>query len=98
MARFNNINGINVAYTDAENAVADALATAYPTSSFNRHMAKLRSDRNKLLNDTDYFGSSDQTMSDEMKTYRTELRDITNGITTKEEVLAVTFPTKPEGI
>ena len=30
-----------------------------------------------------------------MKTYRQQLRDITNGLTTKEEVEAVVFPTKP---
>ena len=30
-----------------------------------------------------------------MKTYRQELRDITEGLTTKEEVEAVEFPEKP---
>ena len=31
-----------------------------------------------------------------MKKYRQDLRDLTNGLTTKAEVDAVTFPTKPE--
>ena len=30
-----------------------------------------------------------------MKTYRQELRDLTNGLTTVEQVEAVTWPTKP---
>jgi len=55
----------------------------------------LRTKRNKLLAETDYFALSDVTMADNMKTYRQELRDLTNGLDTVEKVNAVTFPTKP---
>lgn len=55
----------------------------------------LRRKRNKLLAETDYLALSDVTMSDEMTTYRQSLRDITNGLTTVDEINAVTFPTKP---
>ena len=55
----------------------------------------LRAKRNKLLAETDYLALSDVTMSDDMKTYRQELRDLTNGLDTVEKVNAVTFPTKP---
>ena len=55
----------------------------------------LRTKRNKLLAETDYFALSDVTMADSMKTYRQELRDLTNGLDTVEKVNAVTFPTKP---
>ena len=55
----------------------------------------LRVKRNKLLAETDYLALSDVTMSDDMKTYRQELRDLTNGLDTVEKVNAVTFPTKP---
>jgi hypothetical protein len=34
-------------------------------------------------------------LSAEMSTYRQSLRDITNGLTTVEQVNAVVFPTKP---
>jgi hypothetical protein len=34
-------------------------------------------------------------MSDAMTTYRQQLRDITNDLTTVDEVNAVVFPTKP---
>ena len=62
---------------------------------FDMAMEDLRTKRNKLLAETDYHGISDMTMSSEMTTYRQQLRDLTNGLTTKAEVDAVVFPTKP---
>jgi hypothetical protein len=58
-------------------------------------MADLRQKRNSLLSATDYLALSDNTMSANVKAYRQALRDITEGLTTKEEVEAVEFPTKP---
>ena len=58
-------------------------------------METLRTERNKLLVETDFYALSDVTMSDDMKTYRQSLRDITNGLTTVDEVNAVSWPTKP---
>jgi len=58
-------------------------------------MQNLRLKRNQLLQDTDFHALSDNTMSAEMTTYRQELRDITEGITTVEQANAVVFPTKP---
>ena len=58
-------------------------------------MTNLRENRNKLLQDTDYLALSDNTLSSEMATYRQSLRDITNGLTTVDEVNAVSWPTKP---
>ena len=52
----------------------------------------LRIERNNRLIDTDYYGLSDQTMSSNMKTYRQELRDITNKYTSLDDVV---FPNKP---
>jgi len=48
-----------------------------------------------LLSATDFYALSDNTMSEDMTTYRQNLRDITEGLTTVEEVEAVEFPTKP---
>ena len=62
---------------------------------FDREIETLRKQRNQLLNETDYFALSDQTLTDEMKKYRQDLRDITNGLETIEQVKAVEFPTKP---
>jgi len=62
---------------------------------FDFAMEELRRVRNKLLRDTDFYALGDVTMSDDMKTYRQKLRDITNGLTTVDEVNAVSWPTKP---
>jgi len=62
---------------------------------FDMAMEDLRLTRNNLLKDTDHYALSDQTLSDDMRTYRQSLRDITNGLTTKAQVDAVTWPTKP---
>jgi len=64
-------------------------------SEFDTAMEDLRNKRNKLLKDTDHYALSDQTLSDDMRTYRQSLRDITNGLTTVEDVNSVTWPTKP---
>ena len=67
----------------------------FPAVELDNAMADLRSKRNQLLIDTDFHALSDNTMSSDMTTYRQELRDITNGITTVEQANAVVFPTKP---
>jgi hypothetical protein len=67
-----------------------------PPQSFDSAMANLRFERNNLLAQTDYLALSDQTMTAEMTAYRQALRDITNGLTTVEDVEAVVFPEKPE--
>jgi hypothetical protein len=48
-------------------------------------METLRAKRNKLLADTDYLALSDNTMTEEARTYRQALRDITEGLTTKNK-------------
>ena len=67
----------------------------FPIVEFDMAMADLRAKRNNLLKETDHYALSDQTLSDDMKTYRQSLRDITNGLTTVADVEAVVFPTKP---
>jgi hypothetical protein len=67
----------------------------FPAVELDNAMADLRSKRNQLLQDTDFHALSDNTMSSDMTTYRQELRDLTNGITTVEQANAVVFPTKP---
>jgi len=66
-----------------------------PIVEFDMAMADLRLTRNKLLQDTDHYALSDQTLSDDMRTYRQSLRDITNNLNTVEDVNSVTWPTKP---
>ncbi len=95
MARHHNINGIKVPFTAEEEAQRDQEEANWEAGAFNRAIANLRLRRNALLSLTDFYALSDVTMSDEMKQYRQDLRDITEGLSTKEEVEAVEFPTKP---
>ena len=95
MARHHNINGVQVPFTAEEEAQRDAEELAYANGAFDRAMADLRQKRNSLLTATDYLALSDNTLSADMTTYRQSLRDITDGLTTLDEVDAVTFPTKP---
>ena len=67
----------------------------FPIVELDNAMQNLRAKRNRLLQDTDFHGLSDNSMSSDMTTYRQELRDITDGITTVEQANAVVFPTKP---
>ena len=90
------VNGIVQNMTNAEITQRQADETAWNNGAFDRSMAELRSKRDRLLADTDYLALSDQTLSTEMSAYRQALRDITNGLTTVEQVDAVVFPTKPE--
>ena len=66
-------------------AKKDALVAAEP-------MRLLREERNKRLAEVDWWASSDLTMTDAQKKYRTDLRDITKTATSLDDV---TWPTKP---
>ncbi len=96
MARHHLINGIEVPFTAEEEAQRDAEEQAYSDGAFDRAIADLRNKRNNKLAETDFYALSDVTMSDEMTQYRKDLRDITIGLSTVEDVEAVTWPTKPE--
>jgi uncharacterized phage infection (PIP) family protein YhgE len=89
------VNNQKIELTSEEIAQRQAEETAWNNGAFDRAMETLRAKRNKLLADTDYLALSDNTMTEEVKTYRQALRDITEGLTTKEQVEAVVFPTKP---
>ena len=90
------LNGIILDMTADEITARNADINTWNNGAFDRAMQELRAERNSKLAETDYLALSDQTLSEEMKEYRTKLRDITNGLTTVEEVNAVVFPDKPE--
>ena len=95
MPRFKLVNGEKIQFTAEEEAARDAEEKAWNDGAFDRAMANLRQDRNRLLAETDFYALSDVTMSDEMKKYRQDLRDITVGLDTEKKVKAKKFPTKP---
>ena len=95
MTRFHNINGNKVQFTEVEEAARDAEEQAWADGALDRALELLRKKRNNLLTLTDWMANSDLTISDAWKTYRQELRDLTNGLTTVEAVENVTYPIKP---
>ena len=95
MPRYKLVNGERIQLTAEEEAQRDQEEADWEAGAFDRAIADLRQRRNALLSSTDYYGLSDVTMSDEMKKYRQDLRDITVGLDTEKKVKAKKFPTKP---
>ena len=89
------VDGILMDMTAEEETLRDTEIAAWNNGSLNRALEKLRKKRNSLLIETDWLANSDVTMSSAMTTYRQALRDLTNGLTTVEQIEAVIFPTKP---
>ena len=95
MARHHLINGIKVPFTAQEETAWDNAETAWNNGALSRAQANLRSKRNRLLAETDFYALSDVTMSDEMKKYRQDLRDLPAGKDTVDKCNNATWPTKP---
>ena len=95
MPRYHNINGEIVQFTAEEEAARDAEEAAWADGALARALTQLRDKRNYLLAETDFYALSDVTMSDDMKTYRQNLRDLPDGKDTVEKCENVTWPTKP---
>ena len=73
-----------IAWADVA-AKRDELVAAEP-------MRLLREERNRRIAETDWWASSDLTMTAEQTAYRQALRDITNSYTSLDDVV---WPTKP---
>ena len=95
MARHHLINGIKVAFTAEEETAWDNAETAWSNGAYDRAIADMRSKRNGLLAETDFYALSDVTMSDDMKTYRQALRDLPDGLDTVDKVNNKAYPDKP---
>ena len=88
-------NSQEIELTSEEENIINQKRATWEAGAFNRAIDNLRHKRKPLLEETDYLANSDVTMSDAIRTYRQQLRDITNGLTTVEQVEAVEFPEKP---
>ncbi len=95
MPRYHNINGVKVQFTAEEETARDAEEKAWADGAVARAQANLRSRRNRLLAETDFYALSDVTLSDDMKTYRQDLRDLPAGKDTVDKCNNATWPTKP---
>lgn len=94
MTRYQIIDGKRVQLTSKEEAERDADIKAYVESLPSKRMVELRRQRNLLLAETDFYALSDVTMTDNMKTYRQELRDITKKFKSMNDK-DFKFPEKP---
>ena len=95
MPRYHNINGNKVQFTAEEETARDNEEAAWANAAPARALADLRQKRNRLLAETDYLALSDNTLSNDMKTYRQNLRDLPDGKDTVEKCNNATWPTKP---
>ena len=93
------INTCEIEWHNGTTPIPKADIQAQMPTAFDMAMEDLRAKRNKLLADSDWevimAKEKGTTLSAGFKTYRQDLRDITDGLTTVEDVNAVTFPTKP---
>ena len=80
--------------------VAD-IEAQFTAVEFDMAMEDLRSKRNKDLQDSDWTQLPDNTLTSAQRNawmlFRTELRNITDGLTTVEQVNNVDYPDKPNG-
>ena len=95
MPRYHNINGEKVQFTAEEETAQDAIEATWAEQAPARALDRLRQKRNVLLKETDFYALSDVTMSDDMKTYRQNLRDLPDGKDTVDKCDNATWPTKP---
>ena len=97
MPKYKHVNNEYIELTGSELEEVNARDQAWIDGALDRALSGLRHTRNNLLAETDWLANSDVTMSNDWKTYRKDLRDLTNGLDTVEKVEAVEFPTKPSG-
>ena len=97
MPKYKQVDNKLIEITGVELEELEAKEQAFKDGALDRELEALRFKRNRLLAQTDWMANSDVTMSDEWKTYRQALRDLTNGLDTVEKIEAVEFPTKPSG-
>ena len=99
MPRYKLVNGERIQFTAEEEAQRDAEEQAWNNGAFDRAIADVRAKRDNLLKASDWevimAKEKGTTLATNFKTYRQDLRDITEGVSTVEDVNNITWPTKP---
>ena len=94
------VNGVEVDMNATEQQAYDERLLDNQNKALPRALEILRGRRNLKLQESDWTDLPNAVLTDEKKTewqtYRTDLRNLTNGLDTVEKVNAVEFPTKPE--
>ena len=97
------INNIEVDLTPEELAEYNLRIEEENNIRFERYLNQLREIRNNILSKTDWYVTKAKENNEEVpanvKTYRQELRDLTEGLTTVEQIVNIIkndlYPTKP---
>ena len=76
MPRYKMMNNVKVQFTAEEEAERDAHEKAWADKKGERKLAEIKQIRLQKLQETDFYALGDVTMSDAMKTYRQNMRDI----------------------
>ena len=74
--KYDYVNGVKTELTAEQIKAYEDRDKAWEDNKSNRQIKKIRKIRNQKLFETDYLAMSDNTMSEEIKTYRQKLRDI----------------------
>ena len=85
MARHHRIGGKDVPFTAEEELQWDKQEKEWSDNAPKRKLAEIREIRNQKLSETDYLAMSDNTMPDNIKTWRQSLRDLPQNNTTESE-------------
>jgi len=87
------INNIEINLTPEEIAFRQAEELTWNNGAFDRAIKELRNVRNNLLNQTDFYVIKSKENNEEVpaniKAYRQELRDLTEGLTTVEQIVNI---------
>ena len=69
--------------------------TAKDKRLLDEEWVRIRTERTRLLAETDHLALSDQTLSGDMATYRKKLRELPSDQSSKTKYSDITWPTKP---
>ena len=94
MTKYKLLDGKKVEMTSEEIKEFDDRKKIIESTQAEDDLEILRRFRNNLLVETDFYANTDVTMTDNMKTYRQELRDITKTFKSMNDK-DFKFPTKP---
>ena len=89
------VDGVEMELTDDEQTQRLAEEKAYADAAPTRAFEDLRRVRDEKLDETDFYAIIDVTLSDEMKKYRADLRDLPSKYDNSSVVGTIAWPSKP---
>jgi len=92
MPRFNNIAGVLVQYTEAEETARDSAESAWLSASDARTAVEVRQERDALIAATDWWALGDRSITDAQTAYRLALRNVPAQAGFPD---SITWPTAP---